>query len=182
LIVIDREGKPVATGAELSGDVSLPPDWLERVAADQVVIADADPDDPLVQPLMTIAVPVTVANQTFVGALVANVTYRAVLTTLLVFAPGDLYVISPDGPEIVSLRTEKRPLSERRLASATAEEAFAQVAQRPNPLVIAPRQLDAGIVGETIRPSGSLRRPRQSCRHSWSWIRLRREPQSYRDQ
>ena len=128
LIVVDREGKPVATSAERPGDVQLPPDWLDRVAADQVVIADAYQDDGLGPPLMTIAVPVTAANRTFVGALVANVTYRAVLTTLLVFAPGDsgdLYVIAPDGTEIVSLRADDRPLAERRLASATAELLFA---------------------------------------------------------
>ena len=128
LIVVDREGEPVATSAERPGDVHLPPDWLERVAADQVVIADAYQTDQLGQPLMTIAVPVTAANQSFVGALVANVTYRAVLTTLLVFAPGDsgdLYVIAPDGTEIVSLRTDERPPTERRLTSGTVELLFA---------------------------------------------------------
>ena len=128
LIVIDREGQPIATSADSPGDVNLPPDWLDRVAADQVVIADAYQNDELGQPLMTIAVPVTTANQIFVGALVANVTYRAVLTTLLVFAPGDsgdLYVIGPDGAEIVSLRADERPLAERMLASATTELLFA---------------------------------------------------------
>jgi hypothetical protein len=62
---------------------------------------------------MTIAIPVTTANRIFVGALVANVTHRAVLTTLLVFAPGDsgdLYVIGPDGSEIFSLHADARPL------------------------------------------------------------------------
>jgi hypothetical protein len=51
------------------------------------VIADAYQDDQLGQPLMTIPVPIATANQIFVGAFVGNVTYRAVLTTLLVFAP-----------------------------------------------------------------------------------------------
>ena len=37
LIVIDREGQPIATSADSPGDVNLPPDWLDRVAADQVV-------------------------------------------------------------------------------------------------------------------------------------------------
>jgi diguanylate cyclase (GGDEF)-like protein len=124
LIVIGREGEPVATSAERPGDVRLPSDWLDRVEAGRVVIADEFQEDPLGQPLMTIAVPVTAANQTFVGALVANVTYRAVQTTLLVFAPGDsgdLYVISPDGREIVSLHADEGPLAERRLADATVE-------------------------------------------------------------
>jgi diguanylate cyclase (GGDEF)-like protein len=77
---------------------------------------------------MTIAVPVTAPNGSFVGALVANVTYRAVLTTLLVFAPGDsgdLLVIAPDGAEIVSIRSEGRPPGERQLSSATTEILFA---------------------------------------------------------
>ena len=128
LIVIDREGNLLATSAERPGDVNLPDDWLDRVGAGQVVIADEYQDGQPGQPLMTIAVPVTAANRTFVGALVANVTYRAVLTTLLVFAPGDsgdLYVIAPDGTEIVSLHADERPLAERRLTPATADLLFA---------------------------------------------------------
>ena len=128
LIVIDREGQPLATSAERPGDVQLPPGWLDRVGAGQVVIADSYWDERLGQPLMTVAVPVTAADRTFVGALIANVTYRSVLTTLLVFAPGDsgdLYVIAPDGTEIVSLRANALPNAERRLPSGTTERLFA---------------------------------------------------------
>ena len=128
LIIIDREGQPLATSAEHAGDVHLPPGWLDRVAAGQVVIADAYSDEQLGQPLMTVAVPVTAADRTFVGVLVVNVTYRAVLTTLLVFAPGDsgnLYVIAPDGTEIVSLRANAMPIAERMLAPGTTELLFA---------------------------------------------------------
>ena len=127
LIVIDREGEPIATSADSPGDVNLPPDWLDRVAAYEVVIADTYQDDQLGQPLMTIAVPVTTASQIFVGALVAKVTYRAVLTTLLVFAPGDsgdLYVIGPDGTELISVHADERPLADRMLASTTTELLF----------------------------------------------------------
>ena len=128
LIVIDREGQLLATSAERPGEVHLPPGWLDRVEAGQVVIADAYWDVRLGQPLMTVAVPVTAADRTFVGALIANVTYRAVLTTLLVFAPGDsgdLYVIAPDGIEIVSLHANALPTAERRLAPGTTERLFA---------------------------------------------------------
>ncbi len=128
LIVIDREGQPLATSAEHAGDVHLPPGWLDRVAGGQVVVADAYWDERLGQSLMTIAVPVTADDRNFVGALVANVSYRAVLTTLLVFAPGDsgdLYVIAPEGAEIVSSRGDERPRAGRRLSSATTELLFA---------------------------------------------------------
>jgi len=128
LIVIDREGQPLATSAEYPGDIHLPPGWLDRLEAGQVVTADAYWEEWLGQPLMTVAVPVTAADRTFVGALIANVTYRAVLTTLLVFAPGDsgdLYVIAPDGTEIVSLRANTLPIAERRLAPGTTERLFA---------------------------------------------------------
>ena len=128
LIVIDREGQPLATSAEHAGDVHLPPGWLDRVAGGQVVIADAYWDERLGQSLMTIAVPVTADDRNFVGALVANVSYRAVLTTLLVFAPGDsgdLYVIAPEGAEIVSSRGDERPRAGRGLSSATTELLFA---------------------------------------------------------
>ncbi len=127
LLVIDRQGQRLATSAERPGDVHLPPGWLDRVAADQAVIGDAYWDEQLGQPLMTVAVPVTAADRTFVGALVANVTYRAVLTILLVFAPGEsgnLYVIAPDGAAIVSSGGDARPFAERKLASATTELLF----------------------------------------------------------
>lgn len=128
LLVIDREGQRLATSAELPGDVNLPTGWLDRVAADQVVMGDAYWDEQLGQPLMTVAVPVTAADRTFVGALVANVTYRTVQTILLVFAPGesgDLYVIAPDGATIISSGADARPLAERKLSSAATELLFA---------------------------------------------------------
>ena len=128
LIVVDREGEPLATSEEVVGDVHLPPGWLDRVEGGQVVIADGYWDEQLDQALMTIAVPLTAPNSAFVGALVANVTYRAVQTTLLVFAPGDsgdLFVIAPDGAEIVSLRSDARPLAARRLSPATTDLLFA---------------------------------------------------------
>ena len=128
LLVIDRQGQRLATSAEHPGDVHLPPGWLDRVAADQAVIGEAYWDEQLGQPLMTVAVPVTAADRTFVGALVANVNYRTVLTILLVFAPGEsgnLYVIAPDGTAIVSSGADARPIAERKLTSATTELLFA---------------------------------------------------------
>ena len=128
LLVIDRQGQRLATSAEHPGDVHLPPGWLDRVAADQAVIGEAYWDEQLGQPLMTVAVPVTAADRTFVGALVANVNYRTVLTILLVFAPGEsgnLYVITPDGTAIVSSGADARPIAERKLTSATTELLFA---------------------------------------------------------
>ena len=127
LIVVDREGQLLASSAERAGEVQLPPGWVDRVAAGQVVIADAYWDEQFGQPLMTVAVPITAADRTFLGALVTNVTYRPVLTILLVFAPGDagnLYVIAPDGATTVALRADDRPLAERRLPSATTELLF----------------------------------------------------------
>ena len=128
LLVIDRQGQRLATSAEHPGDVHLPPGWLDRVAADQAVIGEAYWDEQLGQPLMTVAVPVTAADRTFVGALVANVNYRTVLTILLVFAPGEsgnLYVIAPDGTAIVSSGADARPIAERKLTFATTELLFA---------------------------------------------------------
>jgi len=127
LIVFDREGELLASSAERAGEVQLPPGWLDRVAAGQVVIASAFWDEQFGQPLMTVAVPITSADRTFLGALVTNVTYRPVLTILLVFAPGDagnLYVIALDGAMIVGLRADDRPHAERRLPSATTELLF----------------------------------------------------------
>ena len=154
LIIIDRDGQPLATSAEHAGDVHLPAGWLDRVAAGQVVIADAYWDAQLGQPLMTVAVPVTAEDRTFVGALVVNVTYRAVLTTLLVFAPGDsgdLYVIAPDGTEIVSLRANAMPISERMLAPGTTELLFAN---ERNPVSYADR--DGNEVIGTLQRVPSL--------------------------
>jgi diguanylate cyclase (GGDEF)-like protein len=127
LIVVDHQGERLATSAERAGKVHLTSDWLDRVAAGQAVIGDAYFDEGFGEPLMTVAVPVTAADQTFVGAFVANVTYRAVRSILLVFAPGNsgnLYVIAPDGTTILSLRTDTRPFAERKLTPATTQLLF----------------------------------------------------------
>ena len=127
LMVVDRHGQRLATSAERPGKVHLSSDWLDRVAAGQAVIGDAYFDEAFGQPLMTLAVPVTAADQSFVGSFVANVTYRAVRSILLVFAPGDtgnLYVIAPDGTTILSLRTDTRPFADRKLTPATTQLLF----------------------------------------------------------
>ncbi len=128
LLVIDQRGQPLATSADRPGDVHLPPGWLDRVAADQTVIGGAYWDEQLGQRFMTVAVPVTAADRTFVGALVANVSYRAVLTILLVFAPGEsgnMYVIAPDGTVIIGSGADAGPIADRRLESATTQFLFA---------------------------------------------------------
>ena len=127
LMAVDRQGERLATSAERPGKVHLPSDWLDRVAAGQAMIGDAYFDEAFGQPLMTLAVPVTAADQTIVGAFVANVTYRAVRSILLVFAPGDTgnsYVIAPDGTTIISLRTDTRPFADRKLTPATTQLLF----------------------------------------------------------
>jgi diguanylate cyclase (GGDEF)-like protein len=127
LIVFDREGELLASSDESPNEVQLPSGWIDQVAEGQVVVVDAIWDEQLGQPLMTVAVPIIAANRTFIGALVTNVTYRPVLTILLVFAPGDsgnLYVISPSGATIVSLKADDRPIAERLLPSATTELLF----------------------------------------------------------
>ena len=127
LIVVDHQGERLATSAQRPGKPHLSSDWLDRVALDQAAIGDAYWDEDFGEPLMTVAVPVTAADRTFVGALVANVTYRAVRSILLVFAPGNsgnLYVIAPDGTTILSLRTDTRPFAERKLTPATTQLLF----------------------------------------------------------
>ena len=127
LIVVDPQGKRLATSAEHPGKIHLTSDWLDRVVTGQTVIGDAYFDEGFGQPLMTVAVPVTAADQTIVGAFVANITYRAVRSILLVFAPGNsgnLYVIAPDGTTILSLRTDTRPFADRKLTPATTQLLF----------------------------------------------------------
>ena len=86
------------------------------MADDQTVIGDAYWDEQIGQLFMTVAVPITSADRTFVGTLVANVAYRAVLTILLVCAPGasgNLYVIGSDGAAIVSSGGDPQLLAEQ---------------------------------------------------------------------
>ncbi|MFV2007939.1 MAG: diguanylate cyclase, partial [Longimicrobiales bacterium] len=128
LLVIDRGGQPLATSAERPGEVHLPPGWLDRVVAGQTVIGDAYWDEQAGQRFMTVAVPVTAADRTLVGALVADVSYRAVITLLLVFAPGEsgnMHVIAPDGAAIVGSGTDAGPLADRRLEPSTTRLLFA---------------------------------------------------------
>ena len=122
LMVVDGAGELLGSSAERAGEIHLPPGWLDRVASGEVVVADEYWDEQVGRPLMTVAVPINGADRTFLGAFVTNVSYRPVLTILLVFAPGDsgnLYVIGSDGSTIVSLRADERPVAERKLGSLT---------------------------------------------------------------
>ena len=127
LIVVDRQGRLLATSAEHPGQAHLPSGWLDRAAVNQVVIGDAYWDEKAGEPLMTVAVPVTATDQTFVGAFVANATYRAVQAILFTFAPGDsgnLSVIAPDGTTILSITDDTRPFADRKLTPATTQLLF----------------------------------------------------------
>ena len=128
LLVFDAGGQRLASSAQGGADVQLPAGWLEQVADGQSVLGDPFWDEGLGQPLMAVAVPVVAADRTFMGAFVANVTYRALLTTLLVFAPGDagdLYVIAPNGDAVVVAGADSTSIGRRMLASAAMEPLFA---------------------------------------------------------
>ncbi|HEU5262865.1 MAG TPA: diguanylate cyclase [Gemmatimonadales bacterium] len=109
LIVVDEQGRAVATGAATARAVPLPPDWRTALRTEHAVVgAPYRDDDAQRQPVMTVAVPIYAAGGRLIGALTAKLNLRTVQQVLKRFstgASGGLYVMTTDGTLIARSRS-----------------------------------------------------------------------------
>ena len=108
LMVIDREGRVVATSAAEPRPVVLPPTWLKEVRTDNAALGDPHWDEALGRVVLMAAVPIRAASGgRFVGALTAKLNLRPVDEMLKRFAPtpgGQTYLVTDEGAVITSSR------------------------------------------------------------------------------
>lgn len=107
LLIIDTQGRVVASGGERPESLEMPEDWQAQMRGDNVVLGAPYWNSTHKQSAMIVAVPINVAGGRFLGALVAEVNLQPLSQTLKHFAPGDqgqVYLVNRGGDFIVGSR------------------------------------------------------------------------------
>jgi len=108
LVVVNAQGRPIATSAPHLRPLPLPPDWLQQIRTENSAVGSPLPADSSQTPVLVIAVPVPVPSGRFVGAFAARLKLRPVerIARRNVPAPdGATFVTTPDGGLVASSRT-----------------------------------------------------------------------------
>lgn len=107
LLVLDPQGRTVATTAAELRPLRLAPDWTKQLGANEPVIGEAYWDRSLGKGILLVAVPVQRADGQVLGALAARLNLRGAQDGLRAFAPstsGETYLIGPKGVVIATSR------------------------------------------------------------------------------
>ena len=108
LLVVNPEGRTVATSAPRPGPLPLPTDWRAQLRADNSAVGAPLLIDSGATPQLVIAVPVQVPSGRFVGAFAARLKLKAVEQIVKRSVPspsGATFVTTPGGALIASSRT-----------------------------------------------------------------------------
>ncbi len=100
LMVVDPEGRVIATSARSSRPVQLPTDWTDDITAGRTALGEPYRDEDLGATLLVAAVPITVPSRRFLGALTAKLSLVDLERTLRDFSladSGQVYLVTTDG-------------------------------------------------------------------------------------
>ena len=100
LMVVDPQGRVIATSARSSRPVQLPTDWADDISAGRTALGEPYRDEDLGATLLVAAVPITVPSQRFLGALTAKLSLVDLERTLRDFSLADsgrVYLVTTDG-------------------------------------------------------------------------------------
>jgi diguanylate cyclase (GGDEF)-like protein len=104
LVVLDGNGRPVATSGIPQGALRLPPGWAKELSANSAVVGAASWDPSLGKGTLVVAVPVQRGEGRMLGALAARLSLRGAEKGLRAFAPrgGQVYLLTITGTVIAS--------------------------------------------------------------------------------
>ncbi len=117
LMVVDPQGKVIATSARQVRHVQMPPHWANDVLNDGPAIGDPYRDENLGTTLVVVAIPIHVTSGRFLGALTAKISLGTLDPMFRQYAPTDsgrIFLVSTDSAtsgNIVSGRAAGIPLS-----------------------------------------------------------------------
>jgi diguanylate cyclase (GGDEF)-like protein len=100
LLVVDPQGRTVATSAKQVRPVRLPRDWSSQVLEDEPALGDPYRDDALGTAMLVVVVRIPEQGGRFIGALTAKVSLASLDPTLRSFATADsgrLYLVTQQG-------------------------------------------------------------------------------------
>ena len=124
LIVLDPQGRMVASSTSQPRPFRLPGDWRSELSATNAVVGEAFWDQSLGMGILLVAVPVQRADGRLLGALAARLNLRGAKDGLLTFAPGtygQVYLIGTGGNLIVNSLTTSAELMRLSLRPAVLE-------------------------------------------------------------
>ena len=107
LLVLDLEGRVVASSAPTTSPVRLPNDWLRSLRVDNLLVGDAYWDSVAVKEKLIVAVPVQRLDGRVIGAFAAELNLRPVQRVLRTFAPdstSSVYLLNAEGALVTSSR------------------------------------------------------------------------------
>jgi diguanylate cyclase (GGDEF)-like protein len=104
LVVLDSQGRPVATSGNQQGALGLPPDWFKELSTNGAIVGNATWNATLGKGTLIVAVPVQRGEGRILGALAARLNLRGAEKGLRAFAPrgGQVYLLTLTGTVIAS--------------------------------------------------------------------------------
>jgi diguanylate cyclase (GGDEF)-like protein len=127
LMLLDLEGKIVATSAKQATSVKLPDKWLPRAQANKHTIGQPYYDEILQAGVVVVTQPIRTANERLLGVLAAKINFRTISETLKNYAQGEigeLYLITEEGILLVSSRPISATFLETKLEVSTTRKLF----------------------------------------------------------
>jgi diguanylate cyclase (GGDEF)-like protein len=127
LMVVDPQGRVVATSAKQTDAVEMPEGWLEKAEKDEPIIGTPYWDDVQKAGVIVIAEPIKTAHERFLGVMAAKVNFRTIGKTLKNYylgEEGEIYVITRKGVVLVSSRPLEEPFMAAKLRPAPANDLF----------------------------------------------------------
>ena len=104
LVVLDPQGRPVATSGVQQETLRLPPNWAKELSTSGALVGKATWDQSLAKGTLVVAVPVQRGEGRILGALAARLNLRGAEKGLRAFAPrgGQVYLLTITGTAIAS--------------------------------------------------------------------------------
>jgi diguanylate cyclase (GGDEF)-like protein len=127
LMLLDLEGKIVATSSKQATSVTLPDKWLPRAQANKHTIGKPYWDETLQAGVVVITQPIQAASERLLGVLTAKINFRTISKTLQNYAQGEigeLYLITGEGTLLVSSRPISATFLQTKLLGSTTRKLF----------------------------------------------------------
>jgi len=127
LMLLDLEGKIVATSSKQATSVTLPNKWLPRAQANKHTIGKPYWDETLQAGVVVITQPIRAASERLLGVLTAKINFRTISKTLQNYAQGEigeLYLITGEGTLLVSSQPISATFLQTKLLGSTTRKLF----------------------------------------------------------
>jgi diguanylate cyclase (GGDEF)-like protein len=127
LMLLDLEGKIVASSAKQDTSVTLPKRWLRRAQANKHTIGKPYWDETLQAGVLVITQPIRTANDRLLGVFTAKINFRTIGKILKNYARGEigeLYLITEEGILLVSTQPISAKFLETKLGESKTRKIF----------------------------------------------------------